>query len=264
MNIYIIDHTEKRRGDFGASIQEIFRDNSYAKIEIHEEPYVKENGIFIEIKMPCIVFLHLGDGRDCGNVDSLQFYIERLKNNKIPVIAYSGGTKEKCPKPSEFNEYVEDQKWHCYHNLISGPGSLNLDNFFREWSNRISEDIKGAPPLDKLISNYLSHLAALCILCQGYLAAHDDSSLPGWTNLEPDLQKKIILKKDQTEELAWWNVFGSINLCEKIQEEWGNTLVKESPLYKLASILQEKEKITELSLVKNAYMEISGKLRSSK
>ena len=159
-NVYIYDYKKRGEQIFDAIIR--LRGSHFPVFikEVSEEPNVyDENNMFGELSVPCVVFLHLGNGEKCGNIRSMEFYEKKLKNNKIGVVAYTGGAWDDCPMPDGFQECVEGEKWHCYLNRINRPGDLNLASFFQEWSKYP----QAPPPFDALRLKNFNHLIALFI-----------------------------------------------------------------------------------------------------
>ena len=260
MNIYIYD-SQPRGIEIGTYINKVRIENNYSFInDIQYSPEVFGlNDCLHEIELPCVVFLHLGDGETYGNYRSLEFYANKLKNKEIGVIAYTGGDVLECPVPNDFLPTVNDRNWHCYLNGINDAIDLRLDKFFKKYS----DSIYTSPPLYLLKNEIQNPLISVFILCEGYLIAKNTTT-QGGGYAEPfnEILKeyvKIWQKKYSENEKLWWGILNG-EFTSQIYEELSCNNIKSDNIKKLLYVIINSSEYVEYDLVKNAYEEIKSYL----
>ena len=136
---------------------------------------------------------------------------------------------------------------------------------------RAFESKDNVPPEKTIKSNII----ALCILCQGYIAAHAKLSdtngdirkaleRMGWDRVPPELQTKVKEKQTQVREVSWWRVFGHDNaqLPAKIKSEWDEGWTDDSDVDQLVKMISSDTAIDidNEKAVAKAYLQLSSKL----
>ncbi|NVN97086.1 hypothetical protein HXX01_02535 [Candidatus Nomurabacteria bacterium] len=261
MNLYIFDYTD-RNANIVENILSLIKENASLKsfistINTSENVY-DESDNFIIPDEPALVFLHLGDGVTYGNLKSIEYYDEVLKNRKIAVVAYTGGTVSSCPAPEVFNQYAEGEVWHKYFNQIHKSSDLRLDLFLNTWSKNPSSP----PPFDSILSNPISYLISLSILCQGFLAANCVDKLPGYQKLSDDLIcsiGQIWADKYDDNKNEWWKILNSPNVLNEIKNEWADCSFEKSDVELLLNKINSNAPITH-ELVLSAYSQLEKRL----
>ena len=116
------------------------------------------------------------------------------------------------------------------------------------------------------------HLAALTILCEGYLALHAETEkdninsalqLMKWAEFQESergqkvIQSVLNKRMDTVQQPKWWlRVFEQESFCEDVKKEWKNTTGEEEiplALNNLLELIQNNKSVTPSKIVAAAY-----------
>ena len=277
MKIYIIDSDLKRPEDIKKTIKSInikVPIPGVSKIRLEPEVWIKKTDkTFISIENPFIIFLHLGDGDRFGNMGSLDFYTSESYSPNTPIIAYTAKLcREDClndipessrSKFSNVLNAIDNNKMHYFICGVHDSSCVNLPLFFHSWSDQLknTDESNSTPPFNLLTKKEYPNLITLSMLCQGYLAAHNEESLSGWGKLNTQVKDLVISNKSATETSDWWkNNLSDVDISDAVMNELGGQISPEHPISKLLRSIYTSLPF-QIDLVKASYVKLENRLK---
>ena len=230
---------------------------------------------YFSLSEPFILFIHI------NNACFFEFLKNILEQNlQCWVVCYSGGDETKSCK--ELIRIFSSKKNVSFFPNIGAI--ITLEELNQKWNIKTFIDavVKDKQnPFDYLARKIPSHLIALSILCQGFLAAHGKKDnlhewVSVWENLSNDLKDGDyqLGTKSKTEGRGWWEpALGNNYRGEKLENELLDSKKSDKIINELTAFIRENKNemlITDIqqrenftNLVNEAYKNITEILKGS-